>query len=286
MIQPKLMGSHDKLKPTRTNMYDVEPHIAEIYDQSETYTDDVDLIRSLIGGRRSLRVLEPFCGTGRILIPLALDGHQLVGLDQAGAMLAHARAKIKHLPQEVQRRITLGQADVTSEDWPRGFNLVILGGNCFYELATPQEQKGCIMSAAAALIPGGHVYVDNDHMEGDLDESWQGPGVRPAFPTGSCADGTCVESTVETIWYDACRRLIQFLRRTKVTLPDGGVVEKEYIQQKHPVSASEVQVWLEGCGFVIERMYGSRTGAPYTETSERAIFYARRESTEGMPASE
>ncbi len=30
-------------------MYDVEPHIAEIYDQVETETDDVALIRRLIG---------------------------------------------------------------------------------------------------------------------------------------------------------------------------------------------------------------------------------------------
>jgi len=60
-----------------TNAYDIEPHIAEIYDQVETYTDDLYLIRRLIGGRVPLRILEPFCGTGRILIPLALDGHTL-----------------------------------------------------------------------------------------------------------------------------------------------------------------------------------------------------------------
>jgi hypothetical protein len=54
-------------------MYDVEPHVAGIYDQSETYTDDVKLIRCLIGERGPWRILEPFCGTGRILIPLAAD---------------------------------------------------------------------------------------------------------------------------------------------------------------------------------------------------------------------
>ena len=59
--------SHNK-----TNMYDIEPHIAEIYDQVEIYHDDVELIRKLIGGRGPLRILEPFCGTGRILIPLAV----------------------------------------------------------------------------------------------------------------------------------------------------------------------------------------------------------------------
>ena len=35
------------------NMYDVGRHIAEIYDQQERYTDDVELIRKLIGARRT-----------------------------------------------------------------------------------------------------------------------------------------------------------------------------------------------------------------------------------------
>jgi SAM-dependent methyltransferase len=259
-----------------TNMYDVEPHIAEIYDQIETYTDDVELIRRLMGRRGPLRILELFCGTGRILIPLALDGHALVGLDQAQGMLARAGTKIALLPAEVRARITLTEADVTSAEWPQGFDLVILGGNCFYELATPQEQEQCIVSAAASLHPGGYVYVDNNHMEGALDESWQKSGGGQAFPTGTCADGTRVASTTETIWYDVPLRLVRFRRCTTVTLPDGSTIRKEDVQQKHPVSAVEVQTWLETHGFLVERMYGDRAGSPYTETASRAIFWARR----------
>lgn len=263
-------------------MYDVEPHVAEIYDQIETYTADVELIRKHIGGRGPWRILEPFCGTGRILIPLASDGHELVGLDGAQGMLDRARAKVAYgcgapaLPNIMQRRIILSKADVTAAEWPQGFDLVILGGNCFYELATPQEQEGCIASAAASLKPGGYVYVDNNHMEGDLDESWRKPGVSQGFPTGTCADGTRVESTSETIWYDAPRRLVKFRRCTRATLPDGQVIEREYVQQKHPPSTGEVRGWLEAHGFEIEHLYGDRAGNPYAESSKRAIFWARR----------
>lgn len=258
------------------SMYDVEPHVAEIYDQIETYTDDVELIRKLVGEYGPLWILEPFCGTGRILVPLALDGHEIVGLDQAKGMLARAQTKIHQLPEDVQRRITLTKADVTQEAWPQGFDLVVLGGNCFYELATPEEQERCIVSAAASLNPGGYVYVDNNHMEGDLDESWRKPGVSQGFPTGTCADGTRVESTMETIWYDAPRRLVKLRRHTRVTLPDGSMIEKEYVQQKHPVSTVEVQAWLKTHGFVIERLYGDRAGNSYTGASTRAIFWARK----------
>jgi SAM-dependent methyltransferase len=260
---------------TNATMYDVDPHVAEIYDQVETYSDDVDLIRRLIDGRGPLRILEPFCGTGRILVPLAGDGHTLVGLDQARPMLARALQKVARLPGEVQRRVTLIEADVRAGRWPVGFDLVVLGGNCFYELATPEEQEGCIASAAASLKAGGCVYVDNNHMEGDLDEAWRRPGVSEGFPTGTCADGARVESTTETVWFDVERRLARFRRCTRVTLPDGQVIEREVEQQKHPVSAVEVQAWLEHHGFVVERAMGDRAGNPYTETSGRAIFWAR-----------
>ena len=257
-------------------MYDVTPHVAEIYDQSETYTDDVELIQTLIQGSGHLRILEPFCGTGRILIPLALAGHTLVGLDNAAGMLLRAREKIKNLDQDTQSKISLIEADVVEANWPKNFDLVILGGNCFYELSTPEEQEKCIMAAASALKPGGCIYVDNNHMEGALDPSWQVPGIRSGFPTGVCSDGTSVESWTETIWFDASNRLAKFRRLTRVKFPYGKTIEQEYFQQKHPVSTAEVQSWLETHGFTIADLYGDRKGNPYSTESNRAIFWARR----------
>jgi hypothetical protein len=68
--------------------------------------------------------------------------------------------------------------------------------------------------------------------------------------------------------------LARFRRVTKVTLPDGNTAEREYVQQKHPVSAVEVRAWLKTHGFTVEQVYGDRSGSPYTEGSPRAIFWA------------
>jgi SAM-dependent methyltransferase len=258
-----------------TNPYDVDAHIAEAYDLSETETADVELIRKLISRQPALRILEPFTGTGRIILPLALDGHIVTGIDQAHSMIELARTKTNALPQETQKQVTLIEADVICSEWPSGFDLVILGGNCFYELAAPEEQARCVRLAAAALKPGGHVYIDNDHMEGELDRSWQDLGVlQKRGIEGLCADGSQVESFMETIWFDAPKRLARFRRWTEITAPDGKKVVREYIQQKHPVSTGEVQVWLEQSGFVIEHRFGDRQGKPYQTNSGRAIFWA------------
>jgi SAM-dependent methyltransferase len=260
-------------------MYDLDAHVAEIYDQLETGTADVALLRRLIGDAKRLRILEPFCGTGRLLIPLALDGHTVVGLDRSLGMLARAQAKVDVLPIHVQEQITLSHSDVVQKRWPGEFDLVILGGNCLYELGTAQEQAKVIASAAGAVRPNGILFVDNDHMEGDLDRSWIDPAVREGvFPTGACADGTRLDSRWRITWYDASRRLVRLLRQTRISLPDGTTVERALVQQKHPVSAAEVVDWLMGQGLTIERMLGDYEGHPYTDAGPRAIFWAQKEA--------
>lgn len=257
-------------------LYDLEPHIAELYDRSQNYDDDVALIRKLLSGRPRLRVLEPFCGTGRILVPLATDGHSVVGLDCAKAMLDGARAKYRNPATGESGSVELVQMDILGSRWPRGFDLVILGGNCLYELATAGEQEACIREASQSLFPGGYLYVDNDHMEGDLHPSWRKPGVSGCFPTGVCNDGTRFSSTWETIGYDTAGRTVTLRRCTRVEGPDRTMTTMESIQQKHPVSKDEVAGWLEGYGFVVQNLYGDRLGRPYTGESTRAIFWARK----------
>jgi SAM-dependent methyltransferase len=262
------------------NQYDLDIHVAEIYDLFETEQNDVELLRRLIGATCSLRILEPFCGTGRLLLPLAQDGHELVGMDAAHFMLARLRQKLSALPAKAQERVQLIEADVLEVDWPSGFDVVVLGGNCFYELASAKEQETCIAQAARSLRPDGYLFLDNDHMEGLLDESWRRPGRHPTiFPQGTCADGVRLEGFSELLWFDAERRLARSRRSIRLTYPDGRVEEKSYVQQKHPPSTEEMSQWLVKHGFVVEQLFGDKTGSPYAEASPRAVFWARRVSS-------
>lgn len=254
------------------NPYDLERHLAEIYDQQITETDDVELLLKLIGHRKDLRIFEPFCGTGRILIPLIRAGHRLTGLDNSAVLLERCREKLtaENLSAE------LIEGDAVAGHWPTGFDVVVMGGNCLYELATPEEQEACIRHAAGALNPGAYLFLDNDHMEGGLAPSWQDMRLIPSFPSGTCADGTRLESTRQVIWFSVNTRVARFKRTTRATAPDGTVIEATVIQQKHPVSTGEVREWLERHGFAIEHHYGTRAGDPYHDRLPRSIFWARK----------
>ena len=248
--------------------YEADARAAEYYDHIETGTDDIDFIRSRIEGLGRLRILEPFCGTGRILIPLAQDGHEIVGMDKARHMLDRAKMKIAQLPNEVQGRITLMQADVIASEWPKDFDVVVLGGNCFYELSTPLEQEERIASAARSLKVGGHIFVDNDHMEGDLAEDWA--RIDPEMKMKELAilaNGIRLLGGCQTIGCDIHGRIWRAIRKTILVFPDGHTLEKEYIQQKHPVSIVEVRGWLDAHGFVIEC---------YNETPTRATYWGQK----------
>jgi hypothetical protein len=265
----------------RADAYDaVDRYIEEIYDRHETQRDDIHLIVSLIGAPPAT-ILEPFCGHGRILLPLAQAGFDVVGLDLSDRLLESLGRRVGLLDPEIRGRISYRKADVLAEEWPTGFDVVVLGGNCFYELATADEQERCIEAAAAAVGNGGHLYLDNDHMEGNLDSSWRRLGIQgESFPTGKCSDGTAVEGTCETIWYDAGKRLVRFRRTATVRSPDGRVQRREWIQQKHPPSTSEMTTWLGRHGFRIEELWGDRHRSPYSAQSPRAVFWARRLSRE------
>jgi SAM-dependent methyltransferase len=252
-----------------TSMYDVDSHIGEAYDGDwGTGTDDVESVRDFIAGQGPLRILEPFCGTGRILLPLAQDGHDVVGMDRSRVLLARLREKSSRLPQDVPRRVTVVEGDVTVLPWPTGFDIALMGGNCLYELGGPQEQERCIASAAASLQSGGRLFLDNDHMEGELAETWRTCGRHRHLRPFTCQDGTVLEFEAETIWYDAPRRLHRSRRRTTVTGPDGSSRIVEFIVQKHPPSLCEMRGWLSAHGLAV--VYAN-------ETPERATYWAQKE---------
>jgi hypothetical protein len=189
-------------------------------------------------------------------------------------MLARAGARLAALGPDVVARVTLRHGDVFTTPWPVGFHLAVLGGNCLYELASADEQEKVIARSARSLLSGGHLFMDNNHMEGPLAVSWQDPSPRPAFPTGTCSGGTRVESTMQTVWFDVDARLARFRRVVTVTSPDGGQSVHEYTQQKHAPSYDEMRRWIRASGLRVEACFGTRVGTPYTPDAPRAIFWA------------
>ena len=118
----------------------------ETYDaQHDTIPggDDVSFFRDL-ARRADGPVLELGCGTGRVAIPLAEAGLDVVGLDRSAAMLAVATERRRVLPADVRRRIRFVEGDMTDFHLPRRFGLVFAAFRVFMVLPDEAAQLSAL----------------------------------------------------------------------------------------------------------------------------------------------
>jgi SAM-dependent methyltransferase len=101
-------------------------------------------------------ILELACGTGRLTIPLALDDHDVVGLDASPSMLRAARTKAT----AKRVKLELVQGDMCSFDLGRRFPLVIVSCNSLAHLTRNEEVIACLSEIARHLTPAGVLAFD------------------------------------------------------------------------------------------------------------------------------
>lgn len=136
-------------------------HVA-IYDALHSEVpggDDVAFFRSLArqtGGP----VLELGCGTGRIAVPLAVDGFEVVGIDRSAGMLDRARAKLEALEPEVRGRVRLVEGDFTTTSLDGEFGLVFAGFRVFMSVLDPASQLRLLRAVRDRLRPDGLLAID------------------------------------------------------------------------------------------------------------------------------
>ena len=114
---------------------------------------DVTFYRELARKRLGAggRILELGAGSGRVTVPLARDGHEVVAVDRSPAMLARLRARVAALPAAVARRITIVEGDLRDFDVGETFPLVIAVFNVLEHLYTRVEVDACLRCVAAHL---------------------------------------------------------------------------------------------------------------------------------------
>ncbi|MGW8319515.1 MAG: class I SAM-dependent methyltransferase, partial [Candidatus Promineifilaceae bacterium] len=151
-------------------MYDT---IARYYDLIHgELTADIPLVIEL-AQEAADPVLELGCGTGRLLLPLARAGHEVVGLDNSPAMLDLARAKLAKEPAEVRQRVTLVTADMAMFELTQRFGLVMSLNSTLMNLP-PMAMQATLNRANRHLLPSGQLLVDLDNpalLPGDAGES-------------------------------------------------------------------------------------------------------------------
>jgi SAM-dependent methyltransferase len=141
--------------------YDRAPFVPELYDHVIPYATRPD-VGFYVGLAKESDgpVLELGCGTGRILIPTARSGIEIVGLDASASMLDACRRRLATEPPELRGRVGLYHGEMRDFELARRFRLVTIPFRPFQHLLTVADQLACLAAIRRHLATDGRLVFD------------------------------------------------------------------------------------------------------------------------------
>jgi len=226
--------------------------IASFYDKwSRTVVEDIAFYVALAveaGGP----VLELGVGTGRIAVPIAEAGIEVIGVDSSREMLRLCAQRAT--AAGVRERLELRLGEIGTPPGARRVPLVIVPFRAYLHLVSDTARLAALRAAFAALEPGGCLAFDV---------------FRPSVEDVEETHGRWLEREPgiweRAEWDTANRELALAIRG-----PGG-----ETLMRLHWADASDWRRLLEQAGFELEGEFGWFDRRPLAE-GEDMVFVARR----------
>ena len=260
--------------------YDLAPFIAEFYDHVPRYATRADVDFYVQAAAESGGpVLELGCGTGRILVPTARAGIEIVGLDAAAGMLDACRQRLQSEPPAVRERVRLHHGDMRRFDFGRSFRLVTIPFRPFQHLLTVEDQLACLGAIRQHLVADGRLVFDcfnpsihnlakiADGAETDEEPSFTLPDGRTVVRRHRMLERDLINqvNTGELVYY--------------VRHSDGREERLVHAFRMRCIFRFEAEHLLARAGFALEHVYADFARSPYgTQYPGELIFVARRTS--------
>lgn len=238
----------------------LEDEASRVYDQVFAHRGDqgfYDEVAAEYGGP----ILEVGCGTGRVLLPIAAGGFEILGIDPNGSRVALCRQQIAEAGLSSHAAAEVG--DIRTYSSARRFNLITSPFRSLQHLLTPADQQQALETAHAHLHPGGRFVIDvfNPSIPMLADEAFTrefGDGL--ALPLG---DGRTVELRNRIVARDHVAQLQHAEeiyvftdadgRESRVTLPFSTRYTFRY-EWEHLAAL---------VGFEVEQVYGGYDRRPF-----------------------
>lgn len=147
-------------KPVCAAWYDL-PRFYDIAFQSETRAE-ADFLEAAFRRYATIgvrRIMEPACGTGRLVCELARRGYEVMGFDLSRPALDYLRRRLAR--QRLQARVV--QADMACFCTPGAFDAAYNTFDSFRHLLTEEAARAHLHAVADSLRPGG-IYVLGFHL--------------------------------------------------------------------------------------------------------------------------
>lgn len=233
-------------------------------DESETLAFLEDELRIARGPRRS-RILDQCCGIGSLAVPLALRGHDILGVDQAPGYIERARSAALSVTTDTGGSAAFEVADafefVATPACDAAFNWWTSYG---YADSDARNHR-MLRRAFESLVPGGRFALDVPNLAGVLRHFDGDRTDRRETPLG----------------------LIEMRRQSRVDLAAGRLLKRWTFRVDGAVKADrqtslalamphDHMSALRSVGFEIAAAYADTARGPLTMDGPRCILVAEK----------
>jgi SAM-dependent methyltransferase len=234
-------------KDTHVSAYD---KIARVYDPwSRSVVEDVAFYVAE-AKRADGRVLELGVGTGRVAVPIAAAGVEVVGVDISAGMLEVARERAALAAVPVDLRL----GDMRDPPVDGTFSLVLIPFRSLLHMETDRDRRAALRAVAKHLAPGGRLVFDVFAPGADDIADTHGRWLEREPGIWERAD-----------WDEQTRTLILRVR--------GGDSESE--MSLAWLSVAEWKELLRDEGYVVDAVYGWFDRSPW-RGGEDSVWVCRR----------
>lgn len=251
----------------------VDPYLAFVgfyNDWSEIVEGDKDFYKRLALAAPG-PVVELGVGTGRVAIPIAEAGQDVIGVDVSAAMMAEAERRAEEAG--VADRLTFVEADMRDFVADPPVHLVTIPFRSFLHMATTGDQLQTLHNVHASLVPGGtlalNIFVPDPWYIASQD------GRRKLHTEFTDKRGLRCE-LYSMPKYEVTTQQIHMRAICEAYDGDRLVEATETTLELRMVYRYEMEHLLARSGFEIEALFGWFDERPLTEDSREMIWVVRK----------
>ncbi len=228
----------------------------------------------IIGGT----ALELGCGTGRIALPMAMAGVDVIGLDKSQAMLQRCKDKMAAIGN-VKGDLQLVIGDMENFDLKARFDFIFMAYRTFMHLLTSEAQRSCLTKVREHLNDGGVfifntwlpkirqiLYFSTGHKQDDFNKIGE-----YAMPSGT----TLIHH--HTASCDEFGQLLIEKHRLQERDLKGNVINKATLPLVRAwATYREIDNLVRACGFEVLACHGDFNNGPLTCDSSEMVWLLRK----------
>ncbi len=245
--------------------------VARFYDaENADKTDDLQLYSELAEENKG-DILDVGCGTGRVLIHLAQQGHQVHGIDNDRAMLDRLERNLEQTAL-LDDKISAIHADVLKHEYQSRFALILLTYNVMMHFHEQDRQIALLSKLRRWLADDGLLVIDLPNAgPAFASPDTEAPALERTFLDPETGHMIMLQSVS---FIDRARQLLHVDWIYDIIDGDGSVKRLFAPHRLRYFFLAELKLLLQRCGLGLAAVYGDTGREDYTSESERMIVFA------------